>query len=135
MREFYEFQQMQQLLGSGRAWLQVAFFLGLMWAMLYRPERIRLPGLFRWACVLFALSVCVGPALLGLWTVIESLENTPMGSRRGSSDLWNIVIPIVNASGPILLGISMVFALLAVCPPMKPVYRQREAPPVQRPPE
>jgi hypothetical protein len=122
-RDFFVFQQLQQLFGGGgaAAWLQVATLLGLLAALLYRPERIRMPVLFRVACVLLALSVLAGPTITGMLMFLQGLDSGGFRPGRGSDDLWMALGPLVNAAGPVLLGTSILLALIAVSPkPRRP---------------
>ena len=108
---------LKQLLGGGgEGWLQAAYLLGLIVLLAYRPERIRLPGLFRWACVLFALSVMVPPALTGLFGFLEGIAGNAFAPTRGAGSAWTFVLLLLNATGPVLLGISLICALVAVSP-------------------
>lgn len=109
---------LQQLFGGGNAqgWLAAAYLLGLIAVLAYRPERIRMPGLFRWACVLFALSVMVPPMLTGMFTLLQSIGKSAFRPSRGSGDFWVYLYPMLNASGPVLLGISLICALVALSP-------------------
>jgi len=108
---------LQQLFGDkGQGWLAAAYLLGLIVVMAYRPERIRLPGLFRWACILFALSIMVPPVLSGMFNLLRGIGQGALGRPRGPSDLWTILYPLLNAAGPVLLGISLICALVAISP-------------------
>jgi len=109
---------LQQLFGggNGQGWLAAAYLLGLIAVLAYRPERIRLPGLFRWACVLFALSVMVPGVLRGLFFFLQGISSSAFRSSRGPGDFWTYLYPVLNASGPVLLGVSLICALVAVSP-------------------
>ncbi len=50
-------QGLNMLLDVGRSWVDVAFMLGLFWAVLVHPNRIRNPLTFRIATWMFALSM------------------------------------------------------------------------------
>jgi hypothetical protein len=112
-----EFYLLQQLFGgNAQGWLAAAYLLGLIAVLAYRPERIRLPGLFRWACVLFALSVMVPPMLMALFAFLQSVGSSAYGRSPGLGASWTFLYPLVNGSGPVLLGVSLICALIAVSP-------------------
>jgi hypothetical protein len=118
---------LKQLLGGGEGWLQAAYVLGLFAILVYRPERIRIPGLFSFGCIVFALSVAVPPALAGLLGLLAGGWNALGSSRGSSSSGWVHVAPLLSAAGPVLLGISLVCVLIAICP--APVVSSRLQPP------
>jgi len=122
-----ELYVLKQIFGDiGLGWLYAACLLGLIAVLAFRPERIRLPALFRWACVLFALSIIVPPALSGLFGFLQGMDGG-YGSMRGPGDFWVIVYPLLNAAGPVLLGISIICALVAISP--GPRYSAAAQPP------
>jgi hypothetical protein len=90
--------------------------LGLFVILAYRPERIHMPGLFCFGCILFALSVAVPPALSGLLGLLAGGWSSFGSSRSSPSDGWLRLAPLVNAAGPVLLGISLVCSLIAISP-------------------
>ena len=115
--ELFVYQQLQQLFGGGGlVWLQAAYLLGLIAVLAFRPERIRLPGLFRWACILFALAVMVPPVLTALLGLLQTIGGGAYRPMRGPGDVFTILIPVINAAGPVLLGASLLCALIAVSP-------------------
>ena len=74
MRDLEQLVFLRQFLGSGQAWLQVGFLLCLFAVLLFRPERIRSPGLFRWAVLLFALSVVVPHVLTFCFAFLQFIK-------------------------------------------------------------
>lgn len=103
------------LSGGGLGLAQVAVVIGLFLAAIYQPERILSRGLFRWACVLLALSFIV-PTLLN--ALILPLSGGPIPMRGGGSGTgpWLLIITLSSAIGPVLFGLSLVFALFAMVP-------------------
>jgi hypothetical protein len=111
-----EFTYLQQILGSvfglGQATLMASLFIVLV----FRPERIRSRRLFSLACWLFGLSVLLPPilnALLG--TVGAGVFTVARGNFPGSGGL-GLVFVLAMGLGPVLFGLSLLFALLALVP-------------------
>lgn len=128
MRDVQELFYLRQLLGSGQGWLQVGFLLCLFAVLLFRPERIRSPALFRLALLLFVLSV-VAPHVLtfcfGFLQFIDDDYSITFG--RGANGL---LVTLQGASGPILLGVSLILAFEALSPGSPP---QRRVSPTKHP--
>ena len=104
---------LRQLLGGGQGWLSFGLLLCLFGVLLFRPERIRSPELFRLAWLFFALSIIVPPVLMSCLSFFQFTGGPSFRSPRGMSSL---LLTVQGASGPLLLGLSLIFAFLALSP-------------------
>jgi hypothetical protein len=112
---------MMQLLGGGGGgvagwlqsggWMQVVFLAFLLAVPILRPERIRVVAWYRWAYVFFALSI-VAPSAASflIMTVISP------GGVSGSGVPGLQTLQLFNAAGPVLFGLSLIFAMKAIVP-------------------
>jgi hypothetical protein len=116
MPDLQEMLYLRQLFAGGQAWLQLGFLLFLFGVLLFKPERIRLPGLFQWAWMLFALSV-MAPPLLTFCVWLFQVTGAPSARSGGPTSL---LLALEIASGPVLLGLSLIFAFLALSPIPRP---------------
>lgn len=123
----------RQLLSSDTGWVPAAYLLGLLTVLAFRPERIRLPGLFQWACVLFALSLMSGPVLNGLLWFSGLLLDGGMGRMPRPGSQPAALLPLMNASGPVLLGTSVLCATMALGPGRDPARSGAPARPPRHP--
>jgi len=121
---------MMQLLGGGLAgmggvWLKVVFLAFLMAIPVFRPERIKTLGLYRRACVCFGISVII-PGAASLLTIAAVLPGAGPGLNNGSATLFGPgLVQMLNAGGPILFGLSIIFALKAIVPAFIPPVNYR----------
>ena len=119
MSEFYYLQQMMKGMSATMQypWISIALFLVLAGFCLLRPDRVRLPGLFRWSSSLFAISIIVSalePSLL------QYLEIPFSPARRGSMQVSPDIRLVVTAVGmiqPLLLASSIYCLFASVAPP------------------
>jgi len=102
---------LRQLFGNGQGWLPAALLICLFLVVLLRPDRVRSPSLFRLSCVLLALSVMV-PSLLTV--CLGLMDQLDFNIRRSLANRSGIVPLLTNASGPVLLGLSIIFGLLSL---------------------
>lgn len=117
---------LQQLyMNSGLVWGQTAVMVSLFLAVIYRPERIHHPGMFRWACVLLVLSLVV-PSVLSVALVWSGANPNPM---RGPSPMGasGTILALISPVGPVLFGLSVLFGLFALLP--GPAIENRWQPP------
>lgn len=128
MRDMEQLFYLRQLLGSGQGWLQVGFLLCLFAVLLFRPERIRSPALFRLALLLFVLSVIVPHVLTFCFAFLQYIHDD-FSITFGKGSNW-LLVTLQGASGPILLGLSLILAFEALSPGSPP---QRRASPVKHP--
>jgi hypothetical protein len=93
---------------------QVAILVGLLLVVIYRPERIRLLGMFRFSCVMLALSIVVPPAVSATLSFLVSIG----GSSRSSSSAGDYMI-LVNLLGtiePALVAASLCLGIFSLLP-------------------
>lgn len=114
------------LFGAGN-WLELAMFLALLGLVIFRPERIQSTTLFRWACTLFALSICLPPlATFLVRMAISPMQPNPWGS--GAEGGFVLIIPSV--AQPLLFGFSLFCLFAAVIPtPNRPASPVASSPP------
>ena len=75
-----ELYYLMQLLGGGQGLLQVAFLAGLLLIPVFKPERIHKPGLFKVACLLFAISIMAPSAISLIFSSIPGFPGFPSGA-------------------------------------------------------
>jgi hypothetical protein len=120
---------LEQLLGVGNsAWVSVAMLCGLLVTLIFRPNSIRNPFLFRTACWLFGLSMILSP-LLNM--ILNMLRSSFMGAgmRPNESEL---LVFCAAAVGPIMHGVSILCGLLSLLPSTMS-ERLEESGPVKHP--
>ena len=115
---------MMQLFGGGGSagWLQVVFLVFLLAVPVLKPERIRVVSSYRRAYVFFALSIILPSATSFLMTTVLSPGAAPGGGIPGIQTLQ-----LFSASGPVLFGISLIYAIKAVVPGFIPPRSSRRA--------
>jgi hypothetical protein len=113
---------MMQLFGGGSSsgWLQVVFLVFLLAVPILSPERIRVVSSYRRAYVFFALSIIVPSAA----SVLMSTVVAPVG-LAGSGVTGIQALQLFNAAGPVLFGLSLIFAMKAVVPGFIPPQTSR----------
>jgi hypothetical protein len=118
---------LRQLLGQlSPNYAQVAMLVGLLLVVIYRPERIRLLGMFRASCVCLAVSIVL-PPLVG--AIVGLLVPAMSGMPRNSSDFM-ILIGLLNVVEPALVAISICLGIFSLLP----LLRRTTAPgPAQHP--
>jgi hypothetical protein len=94
------------------SYCQVATLVGLLLVAIYRPERIRLLGMFRLSCVMLGLSI-VAPALTSAFVTL--LMTATSGSRSPGSE-YMILFNLLNAIEPALTASSVVLGIFSVLP-------------------
>ena len=121
--------------GGGSGWVQAVLVLCLFLVVLWKPERIRVPALFKMACMLLALSV-VFPELLNscmwFWNLMFPGSQGSRGAMggilgRGSSGGPGLLFIISGLSGPVLTSLTLICGLFSITPatgraalPMRP---------------
>ena len=93
-------------------WAAIALLVCLFLTLVLRPERILHRGMFQAACWLLALSIIV-PAALNALVMLVSL--TAQNLRPGRTE-WMWLVSLVHSSGPVLIGLGVLFGLLALVP-------------------
>ncbi len=144
-----QFMMLRMLNGglmSGSGWIQVVFLAFLLGIPVFRPETIRRVSRYRSACVCFGLSLI----LPGLGTLLmPAMQSITGGGRAGNrfggggGEHWMLSLfsgtewmQILSSAGPILFGVSVIFALGSVIPGFIPPQSSRpsERPVVSTPP-
>jgi hypothetical protein len=97
---------------GGSALLTVTILASLFLIVVFKPERIHGPTLFRWACTLAGLSILLPP----LATVFFSIVVMGLTSQGAPNDLRGIVMSLANLSGPVMLGLSVLAAFASLRP-------------------
>jgi len=103
---------LQQLLSGGTGWTQATLLASLFLVLIFRPDRIRSRTLFYVACWCFGLSLLISPTLNVLVSV---LGTSPFGGPRGPGGS-PLVALVAYLSGPVLFGLAVLLALLALVP-------------------
>jgi hypothetical protein len=114
-----EFMYLEQIFGRGNGvWLSVSLLIGLLVAVIFRPNTIHNPMLFRAACWLLALAVVSPPAV----TLLISLYSAGMPGRGMGMGFPGSEVPFLmacaNFLGPLLQGSSIICGLTALLPPI-----------------
>ncbi len=94
---------------------QLAMLVGLLLVVIYRPERICLPGMFRLSCVLLAVSVFVTPIASGIVTSMMATSRNGM-YNSGSQGEFAMLFSLVQVIEPILVALSICFGLFSLLP-------------------
>lgn len=120
---------LQRLFMGGQGWLQVALLVCLFVVLVFRPERIYSRTLFRWSCLLLALSVIAPPLLALCLDMFDLLGFQSVGRRmsRSGGGWQSLLTWLANMSGPLLLAASIFLGLLSLGP--APQEQDRPAPP------
>ena len=111
-----ELMYLQQLFGRGNSgWISVTLLAGFLLVLVFRPNTIHHPLLFRVSFWLLALTVVV-PASLSLLLGLCS----PSGytGRIGPGSELSFAIACANFTGPLLEGACIICGLTALIPPM-----------------
>ena len=124
MGRYMESIFLNQFLSGGQAWLHAAFLSSILIAVMFRPQSVRSRGLLVTSIVFFAASLIV-PRLFLQSTLARDKSRDNIGiARRGevveqsrkAADRKTTAIRWSMVSGPILFGISMVLATIALLP-------------------
>jgi hypothetical protein len=107
---------LRQILGqTSPNYVQVAMLVGFLLVVIYRPERIRLLGMFRASCVLLAISIVLPPlvgAVIGFFAAMQA------GSGRNGSDSI-IYVGLLNVVEPALVATSVCLGIFSLLPPLR----------------
>jgi hypothetical protein len=113
-----ELMVLEQLFGRGNSvWLSATLLMGLLLVLIFRPNAIQRPILFRVTCWLLALLVVIPPILTLLLSIGTSNMYSGRGMGYGGSDL-PYFMACANLSGPVLQAACIVCGLAALTPPM-----------------
>jgi hypothetical protein len=113
-----ELMYLEQLFGRGNSgWMSAAMLLGLLLVLVFRPNAIRRPILFRVTCWLLALTVVIPPFLSLLLSL--SLPSGSSGySMRAAGANLSFIFACANFIGPVLQGACILCGLTALMPPL-----------------
>lgn len=115
------------IMGTGAAWTKCIFLAFLLLVPILRPHQIRILSMFRRACTCFGLSLILpGIANIVLTTaIVQGAAGTPYGAVPSSGALGMTLLRVLSGAGPVLFGLSVIFALRAVVPgfiPPAPIH-------------
>ncbi len=112
-----ELMYLQQLFGRGNSIsISVTLLIGFLLVLIFRPNSIHRPLLFRLACWLLALTVVV-PASLSLLLSLGFSGGGYPGRMSPGSEM-SFAIACANFTGPVLEGACIICGLTALLPPM-----------------
>jgi len=95
----------------GRGWVEGALLLGLFWAALGHPDRIRRPLELRLSALLMGVGMAASPILQ-----LVFLANRPASSNRQIGSDGTEWFLYASAAPPILLMLAIVLAVDSVMP-------------------
>jgi hypothetical protein len=100
------------LLGTpGRGWVEAALLLGLFWAALGHPDRIRRPWELRLSALLLAAAVAVPPVIQ-----LAYLSQRPNSAGRQMGSEGTEWFLYASAVAPVLLMLAILLGVDAVLP-------------------
>jgi hypothetical protein len=112
-----ELMYLERLFGRGNSvWIAVTLLSGFLLVLIFRPNAIHRPVLFRVACWLLALTAVVPSALSLLLGMYSSGGGYPGRMSPGSEMAF--IMGCANFSGPVLEGACIICGLTALLPPM-----------------
>jgi hypothetical protein len=115
------------LAGAASGWLQVVFLAFLIAIPVFRPESIKTVAMYRRACLCFGISIIV-PGAVSVLMMAAMLPTAGAGGYGNSGSPLLIgqgMVRMLHAGGPILFGLSVIFALKAVVPGFIPPVSSR----------
>jgi len=115
-----EYQLMRRILGLGPlsspdVWLAVAYLVCLFAVLIFRPQQISSPYLFRISYILFAVSYIVPTFVDAIVQMTMFDELNGMRSGRGGIALM-IVSPFFRMIGRVLFGVSVLCGFTSLRP-------------------
>jgi hypothetical protein len=112
-----ELLMLRQLLGqTSPNYAQVAMLIGLLLVVIYRPERIRLHGMFRAACALLAISLVLPPLVAA---AVGLLATTASSMARSTGSDYMMLAGLLNVVEPALVAISIFLGIYSLLPPLQ----------------
>jgi hypothetical protein len=127
MRNLEEFLLLRQLYSGGQGWITCGLLICLFGVLVWRSDKIGSEAMFRLAWVFLVLSFLL-PAVMQLGLgLVQALEIVTSSTSRGMLSLFTM---LEMGCGPVLVGLSMLFAFLAVSPRQQAPHR---AVPVRHP--
>ena len=98
--------------GGGRGWLDAALLIGLFWAALAHPDRIRSVTEFRIATILLGVSIVI-PVIIQLFLLGSQMTGPGMGMRPDSGPGTAM---FATAISPIFTMLAVILGLDSVTP-------------------
>jgi hypothetical protein len=95
---------------GGRGWLDAALLIGLFWAALAHPDRIRSVIEFRIATILLGISIVI-PVIIQLFVLATQPTGPGMGPPTGPG-----TAVFATAISPILTMLAVIFGVDSVTP-------------------
>lgn len=114
------------LFTSGKSWISAVLLAFLFAVAVFRPERIINAKALRKAFVFLALSIVL-PSLGYMLVLLAAFGTSPSGISRAGSGIPVLIMQFFNNAPPILLGISILFAMVAVVPRFIPPTLREES--------
>jgi hypothetical protein len=99
---------------AGKGWIDGAFVLGLFWAALSQPCRIRNLGEFRIAVVFFGLSLVLPVSIQLAMIGNTPAAGRPLGAGPTSLAIYAMAIP------PFLMMVAVILAIDSIIPRRRP---------------
>ena len=94
---------------------QVAMLIGLLLVAIYRPDRIRLPLMFRISCLLLAVSMVVTPLSSAVINTMMTTSSNGMGRSSNPGEVA-LLYSLAQVVEPILVALSICLGLFALLP-------------------
>lgn len=112
-----ELLYMRQLLGGGgQGWLQVTLLAFLFLILVFKPERIERPGLFKVACLLFVLSIVLPSVVTMSLSLVAGGAMSSYFRGSGMASEVPILVSLITLFEPALLAASVMSGLMALFP-------------------
>lgn len=105
---------LSQLLNS-TGLMHAVFLAGLFLIVIFKKESIAIPGMFKLAYWLFAISIALPAAML---PIMSSISGSPMRGFRGvnGADVGWVLNVIYSGTGPALFALSLLCAFGSMFP-------------------
>jgi len=94
---------------------QLVMLVGLLLVVIYRPERIYRPGMFRLSCALLAVSIVVNPIVSAVVKMMMSISSGGMG-RSGNVGEFALLYSLLEVIEPFLVAASVFFGIFSLLP-------------------
>jgi hypothetical protein len=112
-----ELLYVQQILTQTvNVWLPVTLLVGLLTALIFKPDAISSRTLFSAACWLLGLSLIVSPMLIILIGPYLNFTTSARGGFNTPSGLSPLLIACMNSIGPMMQGASILCGLFSLIP-------------------
>jgi hypothetical protein len=115
MRDLMEVMMYRQFFGVGESWTQAVFLAGVFLVILFRRDQIVSPYMFRVSIILFVLSFILPVVLTGILQLTVNSGGRMVGLPQ-SVGSGSVLPVLMSITGPVLLGLSVVFCVLSMLP-------------------